>query len=94
MRKERDIHEASAYGARTKERNLERELEKEKAAREMEVENLKDMLEHEISLKKNLEDVLNSRNLDFKTVSQELQYLKDERNLTTAINKVWSVGVE
>ena len=87
LRKERDIHEASALGARTRERNLERELEKEKATREMEVGNLKDLLEHEIALKRNLEEVLSSRNTEFETVSRELQYLKDDRK-TMAINKV------
>ena len=88
LRKERDIHEASALGAQTKERNLERELEKEKAAREMEVGNLKDMLEHEVALRRNLEEVLNSRNFEFETVSQELQCLKNDRNMDIAINKV------
>ena len=79
LRKERDIHEASALGARTKERNLERELKKEQAAREMEVGNLKDMLEHETALKRNLEEVLSAKNSEFETVSQELQFLKDDR---------------
>jgi HPt (histidine-containing phosphotransfer) domain-containing protein len=88
LRKERDIHEASALGARTKERNLERELEQDKAVREMEVGNLKDMLEHEIALKRNLEEVLSARNSEFETVSQELQYFKDDRKITIAINKV------
>lgn len=88
LRKERDIHEASALGARTKERNLERELEQDKAVREMEVGNLKDMLEHEIALKRNLEEVLSARNSEFETVSQELQYFKDDRKITMAINKV------
>ena len=66
-------------GARTKERNLERELKKEQAARQMEVGNLKDMLEHEIGLKRNLEEVLSARNSQFETVSQELQFLKDDQ---------------
>ena len=66
-------------GARTKERNLERELKKEQAARQMEVGNLKDMLEHEIALKRNLEEVLSARNSQFETVSQELQFLKDDQ---------------
>jgi hypothetical protein len=85
LRKERDIHEASALGAKTKERNLEWELENEKAAREMEVGNLKDLLDHEVALKRNLEDVLRARNTEFEAVSRELQYSKDDR---MAINRV------
>lgn len=82
LRRERDIHEASVLGARTKERNLERELEKEKAAREMEVGNLKDMLAHENALKRDLEEVLSARNSEFESVRQELQCLKNDRKTT------------
>lgn len=69
-------------GARTKERNLERDLEKEKAAREMEVGNLKDLLEHECALKRNLEEILSARNSELEILSQELQCLKDDRKMT------------
>ena len=87
LRKERDIHEASVLGARTNERNLEKELEKEKAAREIEVRNLEDKLEHEIALNRNLEDVLSTRNSEFETVCQELRYLKDDRKLAKDARK-------
>ena len=93
LRKERDIHEASALGARTKERNLERELKKEQAAREMEVGNLKDMLEHETALKRNLEEVLRAKNSEFETVSQELQFLKDDRRTIKVKNISLEAGL-
>lgn len=93
LRKERDIHEASALGARTKERNLERELKKEQAAREMEVGNLKDMLEHETALKRNLEEVLSAKNSEFETVSQELQFLKDDRRAIRVKNISLEAGL-
>ncbi|XP_046846302.1 A-kinase anchor protein 9-like [Xenia sp. Carnegie-2017] len=82
LRKERDIHEASALGARTKERSLELELEKEKAAREMEVNTVKDMLDNEIALKRNLEELLNSRTVELSRLSEELRYLKEDRKET------------
>lgn len=85
LRKERDIHEASALGARTKERSLELELEKEKAAREMEVNTVKDMLENEIALKRNLEELLNSRTVELSRLSEELRYLKEDRKVSTVI---------
>lgn len=93
LRKERDIHEASALGARTKERNLERELKKEQAARGMEVGNLKDMLEHETALKRNLEEVLSAKNSEFETVSQELQFLKDDRRAIRVKNISLEAGL-
>lgn len=79
LRKERDIHEATALGARSKERKLLKEMERERNSREREIETLKDALEKEILVKKNLEETMQQRNTEFEVLCKELQRLKDDR---------------
>ena len=80
LRKERDLHEATALGARNKENELERELEIEKAAHKLEVKNLKDVIERKISEKEELEETINHRNAEFEVLCKELQRMKDDKS--------------
>lgn len=80
LRKERDIHEATAMGARDKERKLETELQRERTAREREIATLKDVLEREVAQKRNLQETINKRNTEFDVLYEELQRLKDYKS--------------